>query len=750
MNKEYKQWKSLLARKEFLIPAGIVVGTLLIPFIIFLNNLVGYVFYWVLTNLSALRNEQSLITFAPHFSRAFFFSPNWTNNIHFLLFLVMVVFAYWKFGWTIYRFRKAYENLNRGSKGTQRFAKIREIKKQYPRAKMDDQEFDGPSGVPIICYKGYIYFDPANTNSNALGSSQSGKTQGHTYPMMDLGMRAKIKDSFLIFDVKGNMIRNTKAEWEKYGYDVFCLNLIDPDNSMSYNPLELIRQAYQNNDIGKAQMLAQTFSYSIYNDPQSKDKFWQDTSIALMNALILAVCDIAIKNNKMEYVTLYSVAMMLISLSSNPDESGKTGLDIYFEGLPADDPARMQFSVIEKSTGVTRSGIYTSMQSKLAPFMNEKIAKMTARSTIDLADLGYGKKPIALFMVVPDYDESNYSLISTFITQVNYVLAEKATSSASGKLSRRVRCLFEEIANVPAIEGLSRAMNVGLERGILTHLILQSNAQLVDKYGEHLAEAITGACGNQYYIMSDNLKDAADYSELLGDKTIIAPNRHGDPLSLDKSFGEQEDGRRLLDANEIRSVYEGEWVLIRTKKRRSLSGKHVRSRPIFANRKEKTNFLFAYEYLGDRFKSDIPLADYDLGDGHELIDLKTLIIPFKNIENEVDGEEAYFEEYDTREYDNSPNFPENYEENEVFTKENGGIEEMSEQIEAIEEKTTLLSDVLSQNKQNVLKKLAQKELDEEEYLYFNELKTVEEVKSFLSSSHDRKKLKNNIETFVFS
>lgn len=748
MNTEYKQWKSILASKKFLIPLGLVGGLFLIPLVIFVNNLVGYFYRWGLMNVSALKNKESLLSFKPKFSLSFFFLPKWINSIHLILFLLLFVVVVWKFVKTLYRMRISYANLNKGSKGTQQFTKLNEIKKQYPCVKMDDQEYEGLSGVPIICYDGYIYYDPANTNSEAIGSSQSGKTQGHTYPMMDLGMRAKIKDSFLVLDVKGNMIRLTKAEWERFGFDVYCMNLIDPDNGISYNPLELIKQAYLKKDFGKAQLLAQTFSYSIYNDPQAKDKFWQDTSIALLNALILAVCDIAIAKENMNYVTLYSVAMMLITLSANPDEKGKTGLDYYFENLPMNNPARMQFSVIEKSAGVTRSGIYTSMQAKLAPFLNEKIARMTASSTFDLLDLANGKKPIALFMVVPDYDESNYALVSTFISQVNFILAEEATSSASGKLNRRVRRLFEEIANVPAIEGLSRAMNVDLERGVLTHIIVQSHAQLTDKYGEFLAKAITGACGNKFYIMSDNLDDASEFSEFLGDKTIIAPDRHGDPLSLDKSFGESEDGRRLLDTNEIRGIHEGEWVLIRTKKRKNLDGHHIVPRPIFANRKEKTNFLYAYEYLGERFASDKKLSEFQLGDGHDSLDLETLIIPAV-VQSVPTTSDAYDEVGDTYEYDNDPNNPENYEPNDSFQKESREVEEVSNDIEAVSEKETLLIEALSKEKRDMLYQLAKRGLEEGEYHYFSKLETIEEINSFLSSK-DRKDLKENIDEFVFS
>ena len=76
------------------------------------------------------------------------------------------------------------------------------------------------------------------------------------------------------------------------------LNLIDPINSMSYNPLTLIIDAYKRKDYGEAQLLCQTLTYSIYNDPNTKDAFWQNTAMSLTNALILALCEECIKNIK--------------------------------------------------------------------------------------------------------------------------------------------------------------------------------------------------------------------------------------------------------------------------------------------------------------------------------------------------------------------------------------------------------------------------------------------------------------------
>lgn len=273
--------------------------------------------------------------------------------------------------------------------------------------------------------------------------------------------------------------------------------------------------------------------------------------------------------------------------------------------------ARKQYGTIKFSQGITRSGIFTGTMAKLKNYTYDAIAKLTLDSDFNLEDLGYGDRPIALFIVYPDWNDSNYSIISTFLSQVNEVLAEKATLSCTG-LKRRVRYLLEEAANIPAIDGLSRSMNVGLQRNLVYHLIVQSYAQLDDKYGDKLSKAITGACGNQIYIMSDEYDDAEYFSKKIGDKTIIKTDRHGDPMSTDKSYGENEEGRNLLTANELRDLREGEWILDRTKMRRDLKENKITPYPIFANIDAGTNMTFHYEYLMPRFNGKLNLSELKL------------------------------------------------------------------------------------------------------------------------------------------
>ncbi|MBM6408945.1 type IV secretory system conjugative DNA transfer family protein, partial [Lacticaseibacillus rhamnosus] len=97
----------------------------------------------------------------------------------------------------------------------------------------------------------------------------------------------------------------------------------------------------------------------------------------------------------------------------------------------------------------------------------------------------------------------NYSLVATFLSQVGYVLAKMATLAADSKLKRRVINLYEELGNLPRIEGLPHYLHVGRGRGLVYCLILQSIAQLEANYGKEGAAEIMGACGNKYDILAD-------------------------------------------------------------------------------------------------------------------------------------------------------------------------------------------------------------------------------------------------------
>lgn len=682
MNVDYKQWKKILSRRDVIA----AVGGLSFILAWIAGCLLSHLLWFLISQLKAgwQAMGQTATTAAPGIGSVFRISHwFWPDTGHYMWLVMLVPLIIWlaKMPKTMYEMRIAYQDLNKGSMGTAAFTTLPELAMESVAVPLDRTIYKGHSGVPQVHitkevasnltltvmpsrpmpgvlpqgathgsfdgvaarkakrnqkfsqghfpHDGYDLIDTNKTNAAVVAGTQSGKTQTFTYPVLDLIMRAEIKDSVIITDLKGDMVKNTKAAFEAHGYDVELFNLVTPEYSIGYNPLALIWQAYDAGDFDEAQLLCNTFSYSLFHNENAKDPMWEESSIALVNALILAVCKVCKENHTPQRVTMYTVAVMLNELGSNPDEKGDTAMDQFFSSLDANDPAKLQYGTITFSQGITRAGIYTGTMAKLKNYAFSSIGRLTAENDLDLDSISRKDgKPVALFIVYPDYDDSNYSLIATLISQISYVLSKKATMSANSSLDRRVKFVLEEVANIPTIEGLTRYMNVGLQRGLIYYLVFQSIAQLQGKYGREGAEGLLSACGNKYDILADGKDDSEYFSRLLGKKTIVAPTRHGDPMSLDKSYGESEQARDLMTAEELSQLREGEWVLIRGKQRHALDETvKTKAKPIYANIDDHDQMLFQYQYLHD---FDNPQTFEALSGNqkahHASIDLASLVI----------------------------------------------------------------------------------------------------------------------------
>ncbi|WP_144493011.1 VirD4-like conjugal transfer protein, CD1115 family [Bacillus pumilus] len=743
MHKEYKQWKKLLANKYLLTAYGIGIFILILFAVNFIVHLLERVPEMLSSIKSAAINgsqSQEIPSMFEGVSILWIFDFKTEYSLVYLLIACAAIIFILRH---LYKIRIAFRDLNKHTKGSTRWTTVKEIKKTYKAVKDNDEEYKGSAGVPIVHHGDSLYVDTNNTHTLVVASTQSGKTEMYSYPYLDVIMRAKKKDSVIITDVKGDMLKNTKDQFEKYGYDVHVLNLINPDWGIAYNPLELIKEAYLEGNYAKAQMLCNSFSYALYHkDNSNTDPIWEESSIALVNALILAVCELCVQNNEPENITIYTLTVMLNELGSNPDEDGYTRLDHFFGNLPPSNPAKLQYGTIQFSQGVTRSGIYTGTMGKLKNFTYDTIGRMTAKNDLRLEDLAYGKKPIALFIVYPDWDDSNYVLISTFISQVNAVLSEKATLSRKSKLPRTVRHLFEEVANVPPLPGMSRAMALGLSRGLLYTLVIQNRAQLADVYGEKMAAAIMGNCGNQIYIMSDEVEDAEEFSKKLGAETIIVADRQGPLMGTDKTYGEREEERPLLRPDELRRLKKGEWVVSRTKKRENHKKQRIEAFPIFASIKNGTQMLHRYEYLMHRFNNEIALGELDIKGSHQNIDLNSLLIEFKmnDFDNEKTKSSKKQEKVTPDETGEMPGQIESllesiaeYEESsdeELEVSESEGIMDSLEEVYSTE---TPILDAMSEDSYFYIQQVAKSLLSDEEFNYFLNLETIEELRSFFKT-----------------
>lgn len=335
-------------------------------------------------------------------------------------------------------------------------------------------------------------------------------------------------------------------------------------------------------------------------------------------------------------INMYSVQIFFSSLAKikHTRDGSVTELDVYFQsrkrkdGLP--DRAAVNYASIEVTSDRTKTSIFSSMLTSLRIFSMESVAKLTVENTIDLQEIGFGDKPSAIFLAVPDYDSSLYFLASFFIGQLSYVLADSAAKSPDGKCERQVVFNLDEIGNFPRIFQLGHYVTVGLSRGMRYNLYLQDIPQFIQLYGEDEAKKIMGNCSNHLYILTGNSETAQTFSDELGEETVLEVTRSGSKLSLNKTYTEQALSKPLLNKNQLMELAPGETVLIRRTYRTDLKGNHIRPRPIFNTSDPEYRYLgtqrfqYRYEYLNEDFPDDNRAFKtiQDLVETREHIDLK--------------------------------------------------------------------------------------------------------------------------------
>ncbi|WP_214725511.1 VirD4-like conjugal transfer protein, CD1115 family [Exiguobacterium sp. s143] len=249
----------------------------------------------------------------------------------------------------------------------------------------------------------------------------------------------------------------------------------------------------------------------------------------------------------------------------------------------------------------------------------------TTDAPIDIREIRQHPRPVAVFLIVPDYDPTLNVIASLYVKQVYTSLARVASQATSGRCERQVIFLLDEFGNMPAIEGMANIITVCLGRNIRFNLVIQSYAQLENLYGEDW-KTIDGNCGNTHYLLTADESTAELISKKLGEQTIVTKSRSGQTFSLSKSKTESVDGRRLLTATEVMGLKEGEMLIIRVIKRQDKQQKRIQSYPLFLT--GRTAMKYRYEYLADDFNTDRSINDLVIPCAHAHLDLNTLRVPF--------------------------------------------------------------------------------------------------------------------------
>lgn len=324
----------------------------------------------------------------------------WLYGVLYVLMLVLLWFRWQHFVYD-------HQSLLEGHKGTNRFTTPQEIAEQYKavpklpkvletitvtdeygntrKVPTRIETYQGLSGVLISRSEQSLvaYIDTSAAHNIYLGRTRSGKTQATVKPNIDIYSRSEEKPHLLIATTKYELLSSSQDQLKARGYEINVLNLIVLMKSIGYNNLKIIKDAYMNGDIGEAIELCKTFSYPLYHNKEAREPVWEETAMALVNAIILALCyEFLEKTQRPELVTMFSVGQMIVELGQDAT-TGMNILDKYFDSLDSSNPARTEYSTVRLSSGQMRSSIFTSTQAKLRKFTAPQVAALMSETTFD-------------------------------------------------------------------------------------------------------------------------------------------------------------------------------------------------------------------------------------------------------------------------------------------------------------------------------------------------------------------------------
>lgn len=521
---------------------------------------------------------------------------------------------------TVYRIRTNFREMNVGQKGKARFATFEEIKETYKEIPEKDLPFPGRGGLPVARYEDKLYIDD-NINNNLIDAiTRGGKGEILVIPTIDILSRAEEKTSMVIFDVKGELARASIAKLLDRGYEVRIFDLIDPMHTMYWNPLKMVVDYYLT-DPSMAEEACRTIGSSIFEDKNVKDRFWINAPIDLFTAIAMAHVQDCLKDGHPEKINMYSVYLFAVTLESiKSTKTKESELDKFFMNRPATDRARLKYATIKFSEGKTRSSILAILASELSIFGYENIAKMTCQNTIDLLEIGFGEKPVAVFLRVPQSKKPFYPLASIFVNQMYFRLIDHASTHNKGKCKRPVKVIGDEAFNFPPLLDMEGMLSVCLGYRISFDLYAQSRQQIYKVYGKEAGEIIEDNCSTLVYLISPGKDTREMVSERLGKFTNKNVSRNGTRLSLGKSITETYEERALLTPDELQNMKEGDMIVIPSMKRRNLKGERIEARPVLAA--GDNAMKYRYEYLSefdpdadipyDRLPYSQPLSEVNL------------------------------------------------------------------------------------------------------------------------------------------
>lgn len=455
-------------------------------------------------------------------------------------------------------------------------------------------------GIPfrMIHKKGdmKISFTP-NYHSIIVGTTGVGKGICFVEPAIQILSELKNKPSLFITDPKGELFARHSEKLAKSGYNVVVLDMINPYNSLKWNPLESVYNNYQralhleeeilkhiNDDVNAYDYLKvgpidnkewyefDKKAYSSLRDAfmevevektKIKDQCYDD-----LNDICCALCPVTDQKNATweqgarDYMLAVLVAMLedsenpalgmtvdkynfynMYKIAMNKENDMEVARNYFSGRSPLSKTTQLCTHIVYSNAKQTRDSFLSTLSQKLSMFSDNGICYLTSKNEVDF--YSFDDQPTAFFIQIPDEKETRYGLASVCISQSykefvrkardNEVISKDKAKAHTASLKRPLYYIMDEFANMPAVAKLEKMITVARSRKIYLHMIIQSYAQLENVYGKATANIVMDNCNNKIFLGTPSQETREAFSKELGNYQVQVSSKSESKNSDGKS-----------------------------------------------------------------------------------------------------------------------------------------------------------------------------------------------------------------------
>ena len=410
-----------------------------------------------------------------------------------------------------------------GQHGTARFATKKEIAETYVQVPYEPELWRRGENLPAAqglvlgsmerAGKLYALVDTGDVHCLMIGAAGVGKTAHFLYPNIEYACACGM--SLLTTDTKGDLYRNYAK--------ITAKTIISSDGA----------------------------SASSYG----QNAFFYDAAEGVLTAAILLIAEFC-PDGKRHIISVFKLIQDLLAPSK---VKGKNQFQLLLAKLPDTHKAKWFAGAALNTAEQSMQSVLSTALSRLNAFLDSELEQILCFDTAIDAEL-FCKQKTAVFLVMPEEDNTKYFIISLILQQLYREILVVADENG-GKLDNRVVFFWDEVGTM--IESAEMMFSASRSRRVSIVPMIQSFAQLNKNYGKEGAEIIIDNCQDTIFGgFAPNSESAEVLSKSLGSKTVMSgSNSRG---KNDPSQSLQMIQRPLMTADELKSLPKGNFIVSKT------------------------------------------------------------------------------------------------------------------------------------------------------------------------------------------